>query len=408
MTDATANFDNSVLHIQDKIRREKDAALLAFTREFDRVTDPDFNLKVTPNEIVNAYKKVDKKLIAALKKAKQNITRYHRFQLPKSWSKTFKNGTEIGLRYTPIERVGIYVPGGRAAYPSTVLMNAIPAIIAGVEDVIMVTPPQPDGSIAPSVLVAADLCGITQIYKIGGAQAVFALAYGTETIPNVDKIVGPGNAYVTRAKSLVYGTVDIDKPAGPSEVLVYCEDPKYATYAAAEMLAQLEHDPLASAVTISTNQPTLDAIQSALTAQLPTCNRQAILQKSIQNGSLVLASSTTDAIAKINAIASEHLVLLVDNPKDILPNIRHAGAIFMGPYTPVTLGDYIAGPNHVLPTEQAARYASPLTVMDFMKATSLVTYSKKALQDVAETLKTLTDAEGFDAHYLAVSRRLEG
>jgi histidinol dehydrogenase len=406
MTENSANFDKSVIHIQQKIISEQDAALLEFTRKFDRLTVPEFEFKVSKKEIELAYTQVSKTLISALKKAKANITRYHRYQKPKSWTKKPKNGIELGLRYTPIERVGIYVPGGRAAYPSTVLMNAIPAIIAGVDDVIMVTPPQPDGTIAPSVLVAADLCGVTHIYKIGGAQAVFALAYGTQTIPKVDKIVGPGNAYVTRAKELVYGIVDIDKPAGPSEVLVYCEDPKYATYAAAEMLAQLEHDPLASAITVSTRQDTLDAIQTALDIQITECQRQSVLLKSIANRSLVLAKTQSDALRLINEIASEHLVLLVDNPKDLLPDIRHAGAIFMGPYTPVTLGDYVAGPNHVLPTSKAARYASPLTVMDFMKSTSLITYSKPALQSIAATLKTLTDAEGFDAHYLAVETRL--
>ncbi|MBT5856315.1 histidinol dehydrogenase, partial [bacterium] len=285
-------------------------------------------------------------------------------------------------------------------------MNAIPAQLAGVKQLIMATPPNHEGKISPGVLAAADCCGIDQIYKVGGAQAVFALAQGTQTIPKVDKIVGPGNIYVTKAKQMVYGLVDIDKPAGPSEVMVYVKDGKHAPYAASELLAQLEHDPLASGVILSTDAEVLKLVKKSLIKQMPKLNRQDVLTRSAVNGMLFLAEDEAHAIECINYVASEHLVLLFDDYEPVLKQINHAGSIFCGVYTPVTLGDYYAGPNHVLPTERAARFSSPLGVMDFVKYSSYMEYTKDSLQKAAPDIKALTDMEGFDAHYAAVDVRL--
>ena len=390
--------------ISDNIKQNKDEALKAYTQQFDNASLT--TLIVTQQERDSAHQLVQKELIQALQNAKKNIEAFHKHQYPKNWLEETPDGSKLGMRYTPIDRVGLYVPGGRAVYPSTVLMNAIPAKIAGVPTTVMATPPRPDGTIHPALLVAADLCDVDIIIKCGGAQAVFALAYGTQTIPKVDKIVGPGNKYVTAAKQAVYGQVDIDKPAGPSEVLVYIETPDHAPAAAAELLAQLEHDPDASAVAISTSNETLIAIQTELAKQLPTCLRKAIIQESLKNSTLILAASTDDAIQIINTIASEHLVLLLDNYHPILEKVRHAGAVFCGRYSPVTIGDYYAGTNHVLPTAAAARFSSPLGVLDFMKSMSVVDYSKAALKAADADLLCLTQTEGFDAHYNAVKVRL--
>lgn len=393
--------------IHQEIKTGGDQALVSYAKTLDRVTVEALQLTVTPEEIKAAYAHVPKDFIQAVKKAKKNIEQFHRYQLPKNWSKTLKSGVRYGMRFSPLDKVGLYVPGGRALYPSTVLMNAIPAKIAGVQTCVMTTPPRPDGSIAPQILVAADLCGISHIIKAGGAQAVFALAYGTQSVPKVDKIVGPGNIFVTLAKQKVYGLVDIDKPAGPSEVLVYVEDPQYAAYAAAELLAQLEHDPLAVAVAVSTQEQTLKLIQAECERQLPFCKRRDIIEQSAQKSALILAKTPQDAFGIINEIASEHLVVMLANPQDTLPHIRHAGSIFLGPHTPVALGDYAAGPNHVLPTGGATKYASPLGVMDFMKFSSTLEYSKEALAKIDKTVKSLTDMEGLDAHYRSVEIRLQ-
>ncbi len=378
--------------MQHDVMSRKIAAVLDYTQQFDGVSFTVPDLKVTPKEIQQAYHHVSDDLITALKTAQTNIEQFHRHQLPNSWNHSPKKGVSYGMRYHPIERVCLYVPGGRAPYPSTVLMDAIPAKIAGVQQLLITTPPQKDGSIRPEILVAADLCGVTDIYKVGGAQAVFAVAYGTESIPKVDKIVGPGNIYVNLAKQLVYGTVDIDKPAGPSDVLVVVEDQQYAAFAAAEMLAQLEHDPLSIAITISSSDSVLQAIQTELSNQVSTLSRKDVIQQSLNNSGLLLAKDAKDLVALTNQIAPEHLVLLVDEYEPLLDQITHAGSIFCGPYTPVTLGDYYAGPNHVLPTSGTARFASPLGVMDFLKYSS--------------HLKLLTDMEGFTAHYNAVDQRI--
>lgn len=399
------DINTTLQTIQLDVASKGDAALIDYTGKFDRVNTTHFNLCVSEADRKAAYDNVPDTFVSACKAAIENIKKYHQHQLPQNWHED-QGDASFGLKHSPIQRAGLYVPGGRALYPSTVLMNAIPATIAGVEELVMVTPPQPDGTVAPQVLVAADLCGITTICKVGGAQAVFALAAGTQSVPKVDKIVGPGNIWVTRAKQMVYGLVDIDKPAGPSEVLVLVEDENYAQYAASEMWAQLEHDPLASAICISTKRAVLDAVSNAATAQLPQLKRQDILAQSQQNGLLIQAKDTDDAISMMNHIASEHLVLCIDDYQPILDKITHAGSIFCGPYTPVALGDYYAGPNHVLPTERAARYASPLGVMDFMKYSGYMNYSKNRLEQAAPHIQALTDMEGFDAHNASVQTRL--
>ncbi|MGE4170499.1 MAG: histidinol dehydrogenase [Candidatus Margulisiibacteriota bacterium] len=402
----TATFQATVETIRQAVLEKGDAALVDFAAQFDKIDPQTFILTVSKADIQAAYQAVSPDFLAALQHAKTNIEAFHVKQRPHSFSETTGAGITSGLRYSALDRAGLYVPGGRALYPSTVLMNAIPATVAGVRDLVMVTPPKPDGSIDPTLLVAADLCGVTEIYKVGGAQAVFALAYGTSAIAKVDKIVGPGNTFVTLAKQRVYGVVDIDKPAGPSEVLVYVDDVANAKVAAAELLAQLEHDPHAIAVGLSISQPVLEAVNAHLEALWPTYLRKDIIAQSLKNSVLFKADSEAQALEVINAVASEHLVLLTENAEAMLPHIRHAGSIFMGLYTPVTLGDYFAGPNHVLPTSGTARFASPLGVMDFMKFSTHLCYPKAALQAAASSLKTLTDAEGFEGHYRAVEERL--
>jgi histidinol dehydrogenase len=393
--------------IKTNVTKNGDTAVLDYTKMFDKLTNTSFNMQVTESEIKEAYKVVSADFIKALKKAKENLIRFHKYQRPKSWLKRKKNGISYGMTYNPIDSVGLYVPGGRANYPSSVLMNAVPGLIANVPNLIMVSPPKQDGTLSPEVLVAADLCKISKIFKVGGAQAIFALAQGTQIIPKVDKIVGPGNIYVTLAKQLVYGQVDIDKPAGPSEVLVYIDDKKYARFAASELLAQLEHDPNAIALCIAENITVLDAIKTELTTQLDACSRKEIIKKALTNSALILTENRQASISLMNDIASEHLVLLVDNYQSLMKKVKHAGNIFCGPYTPVALGDYFAGPNHVLPTGGTARFSSPLNVMDYVKFSSRLTYSKRQLEIASKYIKPLAEAEGFDAHYKSVEERLK-
>ncbi len=392
----------TVKSIQHIIIQNGDIGLCELSNKFDKTSFTPNDLKVQPSAINAAKQAVAPSLIESLKIAAKNISEFHMHQIPTPWTATPSDGVEYGIQYTPLDDVGLYVPGGRAAYPSSVLMTGIPAKIAGCKRLVMVSPAI-NGKIPESVLVAADIVGITEIYSIGGAQAIFALAHGTESIPSVDKIVGPGNKYVTAAKQLVYGLVDIDKPAGPSEVCVYIDTINYVPYAAAELLAQLEHDPDASAVAIATTTDIAIAINEALAIQRPKLNRQHILDESIHHAVIVV---DPNGIECCNTAASEHLVILSDNATAIRKQVTHAGSIFCGPYTPVTLGDYIAGPNHVLPTQRAARFSSPLGVMDFMKYSSHLSYSKSALSAVADDVNTLTTAEGFDAHNAAVTVRL--
>ena len=396
----------TVKSIQEMVIQSKDQAVIELTQKFDKASLTSETLRVTEAEIKTAYEKIDSELLNALKTAHHNIQTFHQHQFPQNGSYSV-DGIESGIQFTSLDSAGLYVPGGTAIYPTSVLMNAIPAQIAGVSSRVMVTPPQPDGSIHPALLVAADLCDVHHIFKVGGAQAVFALTYGTETIPQVDKIVGPGNIYVTAAKQLVYGIVDIDKPAGPSEVLVYVDSENYASYAASECLAQLEHDPRSVAIAICSSEDIGLALNKEFNSLINQCQRQHILSKSKDNGAYLVTHSLEDAIDQINAIASEHLVLLSDDHDMIRSKVKHAGSIFCGPYTPVTLGDYVAGPNHVLPTTGAARFSSPLGVHDFMKYSSYLTYSKAALKEIQPTVNTLTKTEGLDAHQLAVDIRLK-
>lgn len=396
----------SLTTIQSAVRETGDAALVHFASQFDRVSRETFQLLVTQQEIDAALTRVPKPFLKALKTAHRSIRQYHSYQRPKNWERRPRNGVRYGLRYTPMDTVGLYVPGGRAIYPSSVLMNAIPAQIAGVPNIVMCTPPQPNGNIPDSILAAAAISGVSTIIKSGGAQAVFAMAYGTQSVPKVDKIVGPGNKYVDGAKQRVYGLVDIDKPAGPSEVLVYITDPRYAEFAAAELLAQLEHDPDARGIALTLSDTCAKAISTAFESLLLRCSRQDIIRQSVQNSTIVVCRSESDVITLINDIASEHLVLLLDNPESVFAQVRHAGSIFLGPYTPVALGDYLAGPNHVLPTAAAARFSSPLGVMDFLKYSAFCQYSNPALQTAQSTAKVLTAMEGFDAHQLSIDVRL--
>ena len=393
---------STVSEIKDQIIGNKDEALKAYTKTFDHV-DLD-QVRVSQQEIKAAYQFVNDEYVAALKSAAENIYQYHLNQVPKNWEDQNLDRT-YGVQYTALEAVGLYVPGGRAAYPSSVLMTAIPAKIAGCERLVMVSPPT-GGDIPPAVLVAADIAGVTEIYRVGGAQAVFALAYGTQSISPVDKIVGPGNKYVTAAKQMVYGVVDIDKPAGPSEVCVVIDNIKYANYAAAECFAQLEHDPDASAIVIAASNDIARAINDEAKKQLPNLKRQQILAESINNAVIIVANQT-EQLDCINQTASEHLVLLTDHSTELRKQVRHAGSIFCGPYSPVTLGDYFAGPNHVLPTARSARFASPLGVMDFMKYSSYLEYNNQSLANAKNDIKLLTESEDFDAHYQAVAIRCD-
>lgn len=399
------SLQESIDSIEKQVLSQGDKALFELTQRFDKVNLS--ALKVSEEEMAMALEKVDEKVIDALKMAKENIEAFHAKQIPLAWEDQPRKGVEYGWRYTAIDAAGLYVPGGRAIYPSTVLMNALPAKVAGVERLVMVSPPQADAQLPPVVLAAAHLCGIDEIYKIGGAQAVFALAYGTDSIQKVDKIVGPGNIFVTLAKQKVYGEVDIDKPAGPSEVMVWLEDAQYLSFAAAEVLAQLEHDPLAVAVVVSRNDELIQALPEVIAKQQKRLKRQEVLAESIQNVALVTLTSEKEIFEAINLVASEHLSLCVADAKSYLPKIKHAGSIFCGPYSPVTLGDYIAGPNHVLPTTQAARFSGPLNVLDFMKGSSFLSYDQEALQQVAAAVDTLTQLEGLDAHAEALNLRLD-
>ena len=350
---------------------------------------------------------MSKSLLDAIRLACQNVESFHRQRVPQSWVRFEENGVVLGKRYTPVDRAGIYVPGGRACYPSTVIMNAIPARVAGVKRVVMVTPPGKTGTVSPAVLVAAQEAGITEIYRVGGAQAIGALAYGTETIPAVDVITGPGNIYVTLAKKLVFGTVGIDSLAGPSEVLVIADSTANPTHVAADLLAQAEHDPMAAAILITTSAPLAERVAAEVDRQLLGHPRQTLTEKAIANYGLAVVVDSLEMAAELsNGFAPEHLQLEVNEPWDLLEQIRHAGAIFLGHSTPEAVGDYLAGPNHTLPTSGAARYASPLSTETFMKHSSLIQYSPEALQGISEAIAVLTETEGLPSHGDSVQRRV--
>ena len=405
-TSPTESVSDTVAEIIARVREAGDAALYEYGEKFDGVRLT--SLAVTPEEMEEALTLVEDEFLAILKKAAVNIRRFHEKQVRNSFILNEENGVVIGQKIIPVDRAGLYVPGGTAAYPSTVLMDAIPAKIAGCREVVMVTPPGKDGRVNPVILAAAYVAGIDRIFKVGGAQAVAALAYGTQSIPKVDKIVGPGNAYVAEAKKQVYGTVSIDMIAGPSEILIVADGKSSPRHLAADLLSQAEHDRMASAVLVTDSSELAAAVQAELEVQIPRLSRCEIARTSIDvNGKIIVAPDLDTAIDIANEIAPEHLELCVDNPFDYLDRIRHAGSIFMGRNCPEALGDYFAGPNHTLPTSGTARFSSPLSVDDFVKKTQYTYYTKDALARVAKDVAYFAEKEGLTAHARSAVIRLE-
>lgn len=401
-------YEDAVNDIITQIRERGDEALLEYTKRFDHCTLTPDTMTVTEEEIRRAYGALTPEFIEVLKKSAANIRAYHEKQLRNSWFDTKENGTILGQKITPLQRVGVYVPGGTAAYPSSVLMNIIPAKVAGVREILMTTPPGRDGSMNPATLVAADIAGAAKIYKAGGAQAVAALAFGTETIPKVDKITGPGNIFVALAKRSVFGYVSIDSIAGPSEILVLADETANPRYVAADLLSQAEHDVLASAILITTSRTLAEAVSAEIDAFLQQLSRREIMEQSLQNyGYILLAPDLDSAVETVNEIASEHLEILTASPFEILPKIQNAGAIFLGEYSSEPLGDYFAGPNHVLPTNGTAKFFSPLGVDDFIKKSSVISYSKEALQEVHKDIELFAGQEGLTAHANSIQVRFE-
>jgi len=391
--------EETVRAIMDDVRTSGDKALFKYTKKFDGVSIKADEIKVTSKEINEAYKSVEDQYLRTLKTAVRNITSYHKRQKADEWFETLPNDVILGMRNIPIDKVGVYVPGGTASYPSSVLMNIIPAQAAGVQDIVMVTPPDKDGKCDPYVLVAAAEVGVGNIFKVGGCQAIAALAFGTETIPKVDKIVGPGNIYVTIAKKMVFGYVGIDKLAGPSDILVIADEDSEPEFIAADMLSQAEHDPDSTAILVTTSMSVARKTVKEITKQIKKLKRIKIAKASIEkNGAIFVVDGLKKAVEISNRIAPEHLEILSGPPQNILEKISNAGAVFLGPHSPVVVGDYIAGPNHVLPTSGAARFSSPLSVYDFIKKQSIVGYTKPALRSILPDIKVFTEVEGLDAH----------
>lgn len=406
--DQVVHKEATVREVLQAVKRFGDRSLLHYTAEFDGQSLKPEDLRVSGSELDAAYQQVPKELLDAIRLAKLQIETFHRQRVPKSWVQFGEDEVVLGKRYTPVDRAGLYVPGGRAAYPSTVLMNAIPALVAGVPRIVMCTPPGPEKSVNPAVLVAAQEAGIQEIYRVGGAQAIAALAYGTDTIPKVDIITGPGNIYVTLAKKQVFGTVGIDSLAGPSEVLIIADSQANPAHLATDLLAQAEHDPLAAAILITTDSQIARKVVAEVDLQLVDHPRRTLTEKAIAHYGLVIVVDSLQTAAELsNEFAPEHLELEVAEPWDLLDSIRHAGAIFLGNSTPEAVGDYLAGPNHTLPTSGSARYASALGVETFMKHSSLIQYSPQALQKVAGAIEALTRAEGLPSHGESVRRRME-
>ena len=398
----------TVSEILAAVRTKGDEALLHYTEKFDRRQLTPETLRVDGARLDAAYQQISPELLKAIQNACANIDAFHRQRLPKSWVTFEDHGVVLGKRYTPVAKAGIYVPGGRASYPSTVMMNAIPAQVAGVSRIVMVTPIGPDGTISPAVLVAAQEAGIEEIYQVGGAQAIAALAYGTDTIPNVDVITGPGNIYVTLAKKQVFGTVGIDSLAGPSEVLVIADHTADPVHVAVDLLAQAEHDPMAAAVLLTTDAALAQAVADEVEKQLVTHPRRVLTEKAIAHYGVAIVVDNLETAANLSDLfAPEHLELEVDEPWELLPYINQAGAIFLGHDTPEAVGDYLAGPNHTLPTSGAARYASPLSTETFMQHSSLVQYTKRALTNIASDIDILTRAEGLPSHGNSVRFRVD-
>ena len=403
-----SQYENTVNEIIEKVRQEKDRALFDYTLKFDHFALNKDNIQVTREEIEEAYSRLDAGLIEVIKKSAENIRSFHQKQLRNSWFDAKEDGTILGMKITPIARAGVYVPGGKAAYPSSVLMNVIPAKVAGVPEIIMTTPPRADGRVNPGTLVAADIAGVNTIYKVGGAQAIAALAFGTESIPKVDKITGPGNIFVALAKKAVYGYVSIDSIAGPSEILVLADETANPRYVAADLLSQAEHDELASAILITTSEALAEKVSAQVDAFVAQLERKEIIQKSLdQYGYILLADTLQDAIAAVNEIASEHLEILTSNPFEVMTRIKNAGAIFLGEYASEPLGDYFAGPNHILPTNGTAKFFSPVNVDDFIKKTSIISFSREALEKVHRDIETFAVSEGLTAHANSIRVRFE-
>ena len=401
-------YEASVKEILDKVKEEKDAAVFAYTAKFDGAELTADTIEVTDAEIEEAYAQVDDTLLTVIRKAKDNIESYHAKQRQNSWFDSKPDGTILGQKITPLHRVGVYVPGGKAVYPSSVLMNVMPAKVAGVDEIIMVTPPGKNGKVSPNTLVAAKEAGVDKIYKVGGAQASAALAYGTESIPKVDKIVGPGNIYVALAKKAVYGHVSIDSIAGPSEILVVADETANPRYVAADLLSQAEHDELASAILVTTSEKLAHEVSDQVDGFLKELSRAEIISKSLDNyGYILLADTMEDVIDVANEIASEHLEIQTKNPFEVMTKIRNAGAIFIGEYASEPLGDYFAGPNHILPTNGTAKFFSPLSVDDFIKKSSIISYSREALQKVHKDIESFAKAEQLTAHANSIHVRFE-
>lgn len=402
------SYEAAVKEILEKVREEGDRALFAYTKKFDRAEITEQNVQVTEEEIREAYEAVDPDLVDVIRKSLVNIRSYHEKQKQNSWFTSSEDGTMLGQKVTPLEKVGVYVPGGKAVYPSSVLMNIVPAKVAGVDRIIMTTPPGPDGKVNPSTLVAAKEAGADEIYKAGGAQAVAALAYGTESIPKVDKIVGPGNIFVALAKKAVYGHVSIDSIAGPSEILVLADDSANPRFVAADLLSQAEHDELASAILITTSRELAEKVSSEVDELVKKLSRKDIIQKSLdQFGYILLAETMDQAVEAANAIASEHMEIVTRNPFEVMMKVRNAGAIFIGEYSSEPLGDYFAGPNHVLPTNGTAKFFSPLSVDDFIKKSSIVYYSRKALKKIHKDVEQFAASEQLTAHANSIAVRFE-
>ena len=402
-------YEESVREILDAVWERRDEALFEYTKRFDGADINASNILVTEGEIEEAYGMVDPNLLGVIRKALVNIRSYHEKQMQYSWFDSKPDGTLLGQKVTALQRIGVYVPGGKAAYPSSVLMNVMPAKVAGVEEIIMVTPPGKDGKVTPTTLVAAKEAGVDKIYKAGGAQAVGALAYGTESIPKVDKIVGPGNIYVALAKKAVYGHVSIDSIAGPSEILVLADKTANPRYAAADLLSQAEHDELASAILVTTSMELAKQVSEWVKRFTEELSRGEIIQKSLNNyGHILVADNMEEAIDAANEIASEHLEIMTADPFNVMTKIRNAGAIFIGEYSSEPLGDYFAGPNHVLPTNGTAKFFSPLSVDDFIKKSSIISYSREALEKIHTDIEQFAEAEHLTAHANSIRVRFDG
>ena len=401
-------YADTVQQIVDDVKMRRDQALFEYTEKFDHAKIDASTIRVTEEEIQEAMDKVDPSLLSVMKKSMENIRDHHSRQVRQSWFSSRPDGTILGQKITALESVGVYVPGGKAAYPSTVLMNIIPAEVAGVERIVMVTPPGADGKVNPVTLTAAHLAGATEVYKVGGAQAIAALAFGTQSVPRVNKIVGPGNIFVALAKKAVYGHVSIDSIAGPSEILVIADETANPRYVAADLLSQTEHDELASAILVTTSMELAQAVSKEVDQFLETLSRRAILEKSLENYGYILVTDTLDeAIQTANEIASEHLEIATKNPFEVMTKIRNAGAIFIGEYSSEPLGDYFAGPNHVLPTNGTAKFFSPLGVDDFIKKSSIIYYSKDALRKAHRDIEAFAQSEQLTAHANSIRVRFE-